>query len=222
MPTRPGVVRAGPGGATPPAAPGPQGPQGSNPASCTSCCDLGEAPTLSVPTSAGAAGGADAFLAVYSWESGAWTEAGRGPGSEGGPALPPGHHDGGLAGKGWTGGCMIRGPRRHSRDGGQKGPRGLPERGALAPGTGRGGGRGAGTQPLGTVQTGTGRGGVLTVGAPCPPPREASAAARAWPPAQGFAVGSTPHTHIWGPLLYFNACFYGNIYGTHVACKTLL
>lgn len=102
--------------------------------------------------------GADAFLAVYSWESGAWTEAGRGPGSEGGPALPPGHHDGGLAGKGWTGGCMIRGPRRHSRDGGQKGPRGLPEREpwpqALA------GGRGGGQGHSPSAESRPGQGGV--------------------------------------------------------------
>lgn len=33
---------------------------------------------------------------------------------------------------------------------------------------------------------------------------------------------SLPTFDIWGPLLYFNACFYGNIYGTHVTHKTPL
>lgn len=177
-------------------------------ARCSPCC----------ATSPGAAGGADPFPTVYSWESRAWTEAVRGPGSGGAQPCPWGHHDRGLGWEVLAWGIMIRGPRRSEV---RKDPGCQPREGSPVP---RHRPLGApGTQPLGRVQTGTGRGWGADPGAPCPP-TGGPCSCSPWPLAQGFAVGSPPPPtpDIRGPLLYFNACFYGNIYGTHVARKTPL
>lgn len=87
-------------------------------------------------------------------------------------------------------------------------------------------------QPVGTSEAGQGLG-VAALLCP-PPPRRAvrgpahregpTTAAPAKQAATWLGCGfpSSQLLIFGGPLLYFNACFYGNIYGAHVARKTPL
>lgn len=120
---------------------------------------------------------------------------------------------------------------------GQKGPPSvLAQRGVPCPRHWLLGGPDMGpwTQPLSRAKTGTG-GRALSPRAPLPlsgragvrqlpTRREAPSAAAHACLAAGtwLCCGFSPCRLwiFWGPLLYLNACFYGNIYGARVARKT--
>lgn len=220
----PGMVRAGWGAPTS-GSTGPRGPQGSDARQHVHTrllrfllCDLGQvANPLWADLQVGEPAAWTSWLAMHS------TDGLRGDLSP----VTRGHHDVGPGRDLEAARSGVRGDTAVSR--GQAGPPGVPPREeAPSPDTGCwGASRGAGAQPLSRAKSG---GRALSPESPRPP-QPAGGAGRpprssCSRPAAGtwLCCGFPPSRPgiFWGPLLYFNACFYGNIYGAHVARKTPL